>query len=79
MQIAGKPDLYSPKVFVPMYEQTSCDNIDYITPAKLAWALQIVAQYPDIKPEHVVPENIKHLCFDIDHADPDTQPKADGA
>lgn len=70
MAIPGKPDLYATMAYSPT--AISCDQVEKLERSKYAWAMNTMQSRPQLQSAGIQPQDIKVLCMEVDHVDPDT-------
>jgi hypothetical protein len=78
LTISGKPDLYSTQVFAPTSEIDCAGDLSQLKPASYQWAMQAIVRN-NLVNDGIQPTDVSIRCLELEHVDPDTQPKEDGA
>ena len=78
LTLTGKPDLYSTQVFAPTSEIDCAGDLSQLKPQSYQWAMQAIVRNNLIN-DGIQPSDVSIKCMTVDHIDPDTQPKEEGA
>ena len=80
LSIPGHTDVYKVQAFSPSTDVPGCDIArEGVRTHSFVWAMQVLQRRPDLADTDISPENVLIKCMTVDHIDPDTQPKEEGA
>jgi hypothetical protein len=78
LTISGKPDLYSTQVFAPTAQIDCASDLSQLKPQSYQWAMQAIVRNNLIN-DGIQPSDVSIKCIEVEHIDPDTQLKEEGA